>query len=328
MTYEAPKERTMYYGKGDVWVFRSYAKPLTGVKVIPESSFSGRENVLFGMNIKVAVKGEQFITSFTEGDNSLVVATDSMKNFILRHAADYTGATVEGFLEYASRAFLETYPQMTGVRMSAEQVPFEEIEVGNKSGIAASDLVFKYSNNESASAAFVLEREGDSINVAEHQSGVSNLRLIKVKGSSFSGFVRDEYTTLPETSDRPLFIFLNIHWKYTEIEDALDDTRGNYVDAEQIRDIAATVFHENNSPSIQSLIYHIGLRMLQNFSQLAKVSFESNNRTWETIVETVAEGPGSVFTEPRPPYGFQGFSMTRDDLTAAQRNEAQQAGRV
>lgn len=328
MTYEAAKERTMYYGKGDVWVFRSYAKPLTGVKVIPESSFNGRGNVLFGMNIKVAVKGEQFFTSFTEGDNSLVVATDSMKNFILRHAADYTGATMEGFLEYASRCFLETYPQMTGVRMSAEQVPFEQIRVGNTNGIVPSDLVFKYSHNESASATFVLEREGHCINVAEHQSGVMNLRLIKVKGSGFSGFVRDEYTTLPETSDRPLFIFLNIHWKYTETEDGLDDTRGNYVDAEQIRDIAATVFHEHNSPSIQHLIYLIGLRVLHNFSQLAEVSFESNNRTWETIVETVAEGPGSVFTEPRPPYGFQGFSMTREDLVAAQQNEAQQAGKI
>lgn len=328
MTYEAAQQRTMYYGKGDVWVFRSYAKPLTGVKVIPESSFSGRGNVLFGMNIKVAVKGEPFITSFTEGDNSLVVATDSMKNFILRHAANYTGATVEGFLEYASRCFLDTYPQMSGVRMSAEQVPFEHIPVGNTEGIAPSDLVFKYSHNECASAVVALEREEQSINVVEHQSGVTNLRFIKVKGSSFSGFVRDEYTTLPETSDRPLFIFLNINWKYKENEDGFDDLRGNYVDAEQIRDIAATVFHETNSSSIQHLIYLIGLRVLDNFSQLAEVSFESNNRTWETIVETVVEGPGSVFTEPRPPYGFQGFSMTREDLLAAKENEAQEAGSV
>ncbi|WP_249435931.1 factor-independent urate hydroxylase [Paenibacillus sp. Marseille-Q4541] len=328
MTFEASKERTMYYGKGDVWVFRSYAKPLTGVKAIPESAFRGRENVLFGMNIKVAVKGEKFITSFTEGDNSLVVATDSMKNFILRHAADFTGATVEGFLEFASRQFLETYPQMTGVRMTAEQVPFEQIQVGNAESIVPSDLVFKYSHNESASATVVLERENSSINVVSHQSGVMNLRLIKVKGSGFAGFVRDEYTTLPETSDRPLFIFLNIHWKYTETEDGLDDLRGNYVDAEQVRDIAATVFHENNSPSIQNLIYLIGLRVLHHFSQLAEVSFESNNRTWETIVETVAEGPGSVFTEPRPPYGFQGFSMTRNDLADALESEAEKAGSI
>lgn len=327
MTRDQLGSRTMYYGKGDVWVFRSYAKPLTGITVIPESPFRGRENVLFGMNIKIAVKGEEFLTSFTEGDNSLVVATDSMKNFILRHAAHYTGATMEGFLEYASRRFIETYPQMTGVRMNATQVPFENVQVGSPDGNIPSDLVFKYSHNESAGAIVEVERSGEDIEITYAQSSVKNLRLIKVKGSGFAGFVRDEYTTLPETSDRPLFIFLDIHWKYKNPADGLDDTRNSYVDAEQIRDIAATVFHENNSPSIQYLIYLIGLRILKNFSQLEEVSFESNNRTWETIVETVDEGPGSVFTEPRPPYGFQGFSMTQEDL-AAYENKPQEAGSV
>ncbi|MCM3783764.1 urate oxidase [Neobacillus mesonae] len=327
MNHQQTDSRTMYYGKGDVWVFRSYAKPLTGIKPIPESPFRKRDNVLFGMNIKVAVKGEEFFTSFTEGDNTKVVATDSMKNFILRHAAHYTGATAEGFLEFASRRFLETYPQMTGVRMSATQVPFENIQIGSSEGYVESDLVFKYSHNESASAVVEVERESEDIRLTYAQSGVKNLRLIKVKGSGFANFVRDEYTTLPETSDRPLFIFLDIHWRYQNPADGLDDTRDQYVDAEQIHDIAATVFHENNSPSIQYLIYLIGLRILKNFSQLEEVSFESNNRTWETIVETVDEGPGSVFTEPRPPYGFQGFSMTQEDLAAFE-NKPQEAGTV
>lgn len=60
-------ERIMYYGKGDVWVYRSYAKPLTNLTLIPESGFVGRDNVLFGMNIKVAVSGEKFFTSLQKG---------------------------------------------------------------------------------------------------------------------------------------------------------------------------------------------------------------------------------------------------------------------
>ncbi|WP_338131253.1 hypothetical protein [Cohnella rhizosphaerae] len=35
-----------------------------------------------------------------------------------------------------------------------------------------------------------------------------------MSGSSFYGFIRDEYTTLPEAKDRPLFIFLDILWTY------------------------------------------------------------------------------------------------------------------
>src|SRR3954454_16152541 len=101
-------KRTMCYGKEAVWVYRTYAKPLTEVQAIPESAFTGRRNILFGMNVRVAVEGAAFLSSFTDGDNSLVVATDSMKNFILKHAGDYDGAVLEGFLEFVGRRFLET----------------------------------------------------------------------------------------------------------------------------------------------------------------------------------------------------------------------------
>ncbi|TXK73758.1 factor-independent urate hydroxylase [Paenibacillus sp. N3.4] len=307
-------ERIMYYGKGDVWVYRSYAKPLTNFTLIPESGFTGRDNVLFGMNIKIAVSGEKFFTSFSEGDNSLVVATDSMKNFILRKAGEYEGATAEGFLEYAGRKFLETYPQMTGVRMTADQVSFEVLPVPGAEGFESGKLVYRYSQNEHPTALVEVLRTGDEVAVVEHSGGIADLKLIKVQGSSFSGFVRDEYTTLPESFDRPLFIFLDIAWSYEEVADALDADLGRYVAAEQIRDIAHTVFHEQHSPSIQNLIYRIGQRSLTRFPQLKEIRFESNNRTWETILEHVSTGEGKVFTEPRPPYGFQGFSMTKGDL--------------
>lgn len=307
-------ERTMYYGKGDVWVYRSYAKPLKEITLIPESGFTGRDNVLFGMNIKVSVRGESLFTSFSEGDNTMVVATDSMKNFILRKAGEYEGATAEGFLAFASRLFLEKYPHLTGIRMSADQVAFDVLPVPGAQGLEPGNLVYRYSQNEHPTAYVELVREGDATVLTDHSGGISDLKLIKVKGSSFAGFVRDEYTTLPETADRPLFIFLDIAWTYENEEDAFLSERGRYVAAEQIRDIAHTVFHEQHSPSIQNLIYRIGGRALQRFPQLKEVRFESNNRTWETILEQAAVGEGKVFTEPRPPYGFQGFSMTKRDL--------------
>jgi len=311
--------RTMYYGKGDVWVYRSYAKPLTQITLIPESGFTGRDNILFGMNVKIAVSGEKLFSSFSEGDNSVVVATDSMKNFILRKAGAYEGATAEGFLEFAGRQFLETYPHLTGVKMSADQVPFEVLPVPAPGAeqLQASELVFRYSRNEQPTALVELVRTAEGIEIVQHGGGVAGLKLIKVKGSSFAGFIRDAYTTLPETSDRPLFIFLDIAWSYEQAEDALDADRERYVAAEQIRDIAHTVFHEQHSPSIQNLIYRIGQRALTRFPQLKEIRFESNNRTWETVLEQAESGEGKVFTEPRPPYGFQGFSMTKEDLESS-----------
>lgn len=308
-------QRTMSYGKEAVWVYRTYAKPLSAIRSIPESAFKGSENILFGINVKVAVEGDAFLSSFKDGDNTLVVATDSMKNFILKHAGDYEGATQEGFLEFVGQKFLEKYPQMTGIKISGEQIPFDELPVPAKGGFAPSPLVFRYSLNEQACASVELQRDADEITTTDHISSLKGLKLIKVRGSSFYGYVKDEYTTLPESYDRPLFIFLNIDWSYNDLEDARGKTPDGYVAAEQIRDIAYTVFHEENSPSIQNLIYRIGKRILERFPQLVEVRFESNNRTWETVLDEIpASGEGKVFTEPRPPFGFQRFSMTRADL--------------
>jgi urate oxidase len=267
------------------------------------------------MNVKVAVEGEAFFSSFKDGDNTLVVATDSMKNFILKHAGDYQGATQEGFLEFVAHRFLERYSHMTGITISGDQISFEELPVPTNGSFEPSPLVFRYSLNEQAGASIEVKREKDEIITTNHISSLKGLKLIKVKGSSFYGYVKDEYTTLPESYDRPLFIFLNIDWRYNDLEDARGNTSDGYVATEQVRDIAYTVFHEENSPSIQNLIFRIGTRILERFPQLVEVRFESNNRTWETILDEIpASEEGKVFTEPRPPYGFQCFSMTRDDL--------------
>ncbi|RBW69781.1 factor-independent urate hydroxylase [Bacillus taeanensis] len=308
-------ERTMYYGKGDVWVYRTYAAPLQGVRKIPESAFTGRSNIIFGMNIKVAVEGEEFLPSYTEGDNTKLIATDSMKNFILRHAGQYDGSTLEGFLEFVSCRFLKTYSQMKGIRISGQQIPFDELPVLNEKDPVPSSLVFRYSLNEQACAAMEVKRLKNELAIIDHSSSIKGLKLIKVRGSSFVGYVKDDYTTLPEAYDRPLYIFLDISWVYEKVDDASGEKPEQYVAAEQIRDIAYTVFHEQNSPSIQNLIYHIGLRILERFPQLKEVYFESNNRTWETVLDDIpVSTKGKVFTEPRPPYGFQGFSMTKKDL--------------
>ncbi|MDQ7862430.1 hypothetical protein RCO48_19750 [Peribacillus frigoritolerans] len=100
---------------------------------------------------------------------------------------------------------------------------------------------------------------------------------------------------------------------------ALARIQKKYVAAEQICDIANTVFHELNNRSIQQLIYHIGIRILERFPQLANVQFKTNNRTWETVVETIPNSEGSVYQEPRPPFGFQGFVVTQEDVKQKKR---------
>src|SRR5438046_1011739 len=93
------------YGKSRVPVYRMYATPLAGVTPVPESSFTGRENILLAAEIDVEVFGENFLPSYTKGDNSMVVATDTMKNFILRQSLAFQGTTLEGLLEHLGHQF-------------------------------------------------------------------------------------------------------------------------------------------------------------------------------------------------------------------------------
>ncbi|MCY7781415.1 factor-independent urate hydroxylase, partial [Bacillus sp. S20C3] len=323
---ETQMNRTMSYGKGNVFAYRTFLKPLTGVKQIPESTFTGRDNTVVGVDVTCEIGGDAFLPSFTDGDNTLVVATDSMKNFIQRHLASYEGTTAEGFLHYVAHRFLDTYSHMDTITLTGEDIPFEAMPAYEEQELGTSQVVFRRSRNERARSVLKAERTGDTITIKEQYSEIMDLQLVKVSGNSFVGFIRDEYTTLPEDGNRPLFVHLNISWHYENTNDAYAADPARYVAAEQVRDLASTVFHELETPSIQNLIYHIGCRILMRFPQLTDVSFQSQNHTWDTVVEEIPGSKGKVYTEPRPPFGFQRFTVTREDAEKEKQKNAETAG--
>jgi urate oxidase len=202
---------------------------------------------------------------------------------------------------------------MTGVRVSADQLAFDERPVPTEDGFEPSDLVFGVSDGPSGYGEIYLQRGEDGPEIVEQESGVTGIELVKVKDNSFTGYVQDEYTTLPERENRTLYIGLDIFWSYADTADALGEDPEQYVPAEQVRDIAQVVFDEMDVNSIQDLIYQVGLRVLERFPQLESVNFEANNRTWIKVRDDL-EGDGKVLREPPRPTGFQQFSMDRSDL--------------
>ena len=115
------------YGKGQVSLYRTYAAPMSGITPIAESSFEDKANTLFAAEIDVEVFGDNFMPAYTEGDNSNVVPTDTMKNFVLGQALEYQGATLEGFLDFLGGRFLDTYPQMQSLRLTGREQPFDAV---------------------------------------------------------------------------------------------------------------------------------------------------------------------------------------------------------
>lgn len=297
------------YGKVHVPVYRLYARPLTGVTPVPESSFTGRENILFAAEIDVEVFGENFLPSYTKGDNSMVVATDTMKNFILRQALAFGGSTLEGFLEQLGHQFLATYPEMERLQMTGRELPFTPAQVpqGGQAPFGSSNVLFSRSHDDYATATMDFASDGGTTRITEHRCSRVGMQLFKVTGSAFTHFVRDAYTTLPERGDRPLFIYLDVHWKYADVA----DMQTRYIPSEQVRDVAQTVFHEFVSESIQHLVHEMGLRLLERFPQMAEVSFKGNNLTRDPVGASETDPKQKVYSDPFPAFGLIKLRMSR-----------------
>lgn len=305
----------IYYGKADVATYRTYSKPLEGVRPIPESSFSGRPNILLAAEIEVQVLGTAFLDAYTKGDNRLVVATDTMKNFIHRESLAFDGATLEQWLLFIGRRFLETYPHMERLRVRGTEIPFEPALVPSDAGdgFAASEVLFARQHGDRSNAEVELDRaDGGAIKLSALRAGRQQLQLMKVTGSAFADFARDEYTTLPERRDRPLYIHFDVGWRYTDPGVGAGEDMAAYVAGEQVADICAAVFHQFVSLSIQHLLHEMGQRILERFPQLSEASFEGQNRLWDLAVTSETDERVKVYWDPHPPYGKIGLVLRRD----------------
>jgi urate oxidase len=241
-----------------------------------------------------------------------VVATDSMKNFILRQAAEYEGATLEGYLARLGRGFIERYELMQEVRVSGRELPFSPAEVPGDAGFARSPVLRQRQWSDHSVAELRYRRQDGAAVLLGQRSGRVNMELLKTEGSAFTHFVRDEYTTLPERSDRPLFIRLDVHWEYGDAGDATEADVGRYVAGEQLRDVCAAVFHELVSESIQQLVHEMGMRLLERYPQLHSLDFVARNMTRDPYpTSDDPEAGPQVFVPPFPAFGTIKLTMTR-----------------
>lgn len=307
------------YGKGAVSTYRTYGTPLSGLTAIPESAFTGREHVLLAAEIDVQVLGEAFLAAYTEGDNSLVVATDTMKNFIHRESLAFPGSTLEGWLLFIGRRFLETYPDMERLRLDGRELTFEPARVPATSrdsadGFTDSTVLFHRRQDDRATASLGLDRSGadGAVTVTDLESARVGLQLVKVTGSAFKAFARDDYTTLPERIDRPLYIHMDVAWRYADPGIATRPDVARYVATEQVRDLVGAVFHRFVSLSIQHLVHEIGQVVLERWPQLSEVSFVAQNRLWDLSNTSEQDERLKVYTDPRPPYGRITLTLRRD----------------
>jgi urate oxidase/2-oxo-4-hydroxy-4-carboxy-5-ureidoimidazoline decarboxylase len=133
-----------------------------------------------------------------------------------------------------------------------------------------------------------LSQADGEIALAAHRAGHLGLRLLKTTGSAFTRFARDDDTTLPERGDRPLFIHLDVRWRYADPPDAVGD---GHVASSDILEVVLATFDAFVSESIQHLVHEMGVRLLDRHPALAQVSFRGENHTYDPV-------PGAEGAEP------------------------------
>jgi urate oxidase len=267
-------EKRNYYGKADVIVYRLHR--------------DGAQPPVLGAAVTMLLYGDAFWPTYATGDNTNLVATDSMKNFIQRETLNFEGADLESLCRFLAEKFLRTYPQTEGIQLSAIEIPYAALAGGN--------VAFAPSGPDRALASIEMRRGGETV---EMRSGIHGFKLLRLGGSAFTGFVRDQYTTLPEILNRPLHMWLDLEWTCA-VPMSL---------SAPVRRLVHQVFHEFESGSIQQVIYQMGTRMLAELPEIAEVRLEANNRTWDAVEER-GDTLG-VYTDPRPPYGVLGLTLKR-----------------
>jgi urate oxidase len=232
------------YGKANVRVLKVFR--------------AGKIHSIKELDVQVMLQGN-FDASYTKSDNRLVVATDSIKNTVNIFAKQKLGAETEMLGEH----FLKTYKHVSRVEVSLTEHCWNRIFVGGKPH-AHSFL------EKSAAKPFVKIIATRKETIVE--SGIEELFILKSTASGFENFLRDEFTTLPETSDRICATKLKATWTFAKKPKNYSVTNGKILDAMLV------TFAKNFSPSVQVTLFQMGGAALKAAKEISKIHIAMPNK--------------------------------------------------
>jgi urate oxidase len=202
----------------------------------------GAQHSLKELDVQVMLHGD-FDASYTKADNKLVIATDSMKNMVNVFAKEKLGAETEPFGVALAEHFIKTYAHVDRAEITLSEHCWGRMSIGGQPHPHS----FTEQGAARPTARVVATRAGIAV-----ESGVENLFVLKSTASGFEDFLRDKFTTLPETGDRVFATKLQAVWTF-------DKTPASYAATNQkVLDAMLKVFAENFSPSVQVTLFQMG----------------------------------------------------------------------
>ena len=222
----------------------------------------GETHEIQELTVRIALEGD-FTEIHTVGDNSLCLPTDTMKNtvYVLAHQTPEI-EEIETFGRRLAKHFLAHNAQVSRVVIEILEHGWTRINDGAEPHPHA----FTKSGDEKRTSRIDATRDAVTV-----ESGIENLIVLKTTRSGFAGFLKDEYTTLPETTDRILATSVKANWLYAKPDAATGDIRRS------VRGTIIETFSEHDSLSVQHTLYAMGKAVLEKFPEIAEIFFSLPN---------------------------------------------------
>lgn len=235
----------------------------TGVRLMKVTR-EGTQHRIAEWTVRVLLEGE-FTDVYLYGDNTDVLATDTMKNTVYAQANRSKAHSMEAFAAELSTFLMERNPRVSAVEIRIESALWKRLTIDGEPHPHA----FMKGSNELATATLRRTREGTTL-----RCGIEDMVVLKTAQSGFVGFKRDELTTLPETTDRLLGTAVAAAWNYA----AEPDDAQALECREQVRESLLRTFALHASKSVQQTLFAMAEGAIEAVAPVTEMTLTMPNR--------------------------------------------------
>lgn len=271
----------------------------SGIRLVRVLRDGERHRVL-DLDVAVALEGD-FEAAHTRGDNSDLLATDTMRNTVYALSKEHLTGSIEEFGLALVEHFLAAGPTVERARVEMTSYPWSRIRVDGR-------------GHEHSFVRDVSERRavvsGALDGSREVEAGLERLRIMKTTRSGWRDFYRDRFTTLPDADDRILATDVSARWSYGRPPEDGDYDRlwaG-------VRERLLATFTDHYSPSMQNTLYRIGAAVLEAHPEVERIhlSFPNKHHLLYDLSRFGMENHNEVFHATEEPYGLIEGTVERE----------------
>lgn len=261
------------------------------MKVTRHADGSNQKTDLREWNVQILLKGD-FDSAHYDGDNSKILATDTMKNTVYSVARTSRATSMEEYAKELVDFLLGRNPQVSSAEVHIESLMWKRLTVDGKphpdSFMRGSGELQTTSVERAHGGAFAIT------------SGLENLVILKTANSSFEGYIKESLTTLKETSNRLFGTALAAEWKYTSADLNFD------VERAKLRESMLKTFAGHISKSVQQTLYAMAGSALEATPTVDRIQLTMPNKhcLLVDLSRFGLDNPNEIFVPTDEPSGY------------------------